>query len=106
MEKLREEDYVLSCLALVEFDIVLKSRGFPPEERMEKLALLLADYPQVKDRMGRITPLTLYLSAKLEMEHKLDYFDAGVASEALQHDGIVVSTDKAFDRIPNIKRKW
>jgi len=40
------------------------------------------------------------------MEYKLDYFDAGVAAEALQHDGIVISTDKAFDKIPYIKRKW
>jgi len=106
LEKLSENNYIISCLALLEFDIVLKSRGLPPEDRMEKLALLMADYPQIKEKTGRITPLTLYLLAKLEMEYNLDYFDAGVAAEALQHDGIIISTDRAFDKVPNIERKW
>jgi len=35
MGRLGRENYILSCLALVEFDVVLKSRGLPPEDRME-----------------------------------------------------------------------
>ncbi|KPV65422.1 MAG: hypothetical protein AOA65_0163 [Candidatus Bathyarchaeota archaeon BA1] len=37
---------------------------------------------------------------------RLDYFDAGVAAEALQLDGIVISTDEAFDKVSHIKRSW
>ena len=39
-------------------------------------------------------------------EADLEYFDAGVAAGALQLDGIVVSNDRAFDRIEGLKRIW
>ena len=104
MEKLGEEGYYVSAMALVEFDIVLKSRGFSYEERMDIFALLAADYPHAK--ISPLSPITFYLAAKIEEEHGLDYFDACVAAEALLLDGVVVSTDEAFDRVAGLKRIW
>lgn len=104
MAKLGEDGYRLSAMALVEFDIVLKSRGFLYERRMEVFALLAADYPRA--RVSQLSPLTFYLAAKIEKEQGLDYFDAYVAAEALLHDGVVVSTDEAFDRVPGLRRIW
>jgi PIN domain nuclease of toxin-antitoxin system len=106
MKNLRNKGYKLSAFALFEFDIVLKSRGFSFDERMEKVALLIKDFPLVTRRISSITPATIYLVAKLEKELSMDYFDAGIASEALQSDGVVVSTDKAFDDVPHVKRIW
>ncbi len=76
-------------------------RRYSPRERMEKLASpgRLPLHPG-----GRIAPTTLYLLAELELAYGLDYFDTGVAAEALEHDGIVVSTDKAFDQIRGLSR--
>jgi len=104
MEKLDEEDYYVSAMALVELDIVLKSRGFSEEERMEIFALLAADYPHAK--VSPLSPITFYTAAKIEREYNLDYFDACVAAEALLLDGIVISTDEAFDRVAGLKRIW
>ncbi len=98
--------YVLATSALIEFDIVLKSRGFDYNERMEKFALLIRDFPAAAEAVHRITPATLYLAALHERDFDLDYFDACVAAEAWEHDGIVVSTDESFDVIPDLKRMW
>ena len=106
MKNIKKKNYRLSAFALLEFDIVLKSRAISFNERMEKVALLIKDFPQVTRRMSSITPATIYLTARLEKELSMDYFDAGVASEALQSDGVVVSTDRVFDKVPNLTRVW
>jgi len=106
IKNLRKKNYRLSAFALLEFDIVLKSRGLSFDERMEKVGLLIKDLPQVTRRMSSITPATIYLTARLEKELSMDYFDAGVASEALQSDGVVISTDRVFDKVPNLTRVW
>jgi predicted nucleic acid-binding protein len=96
--------YELGTFALVEFDIVLKSRGFSNEERMGEMALLIADFPKVARAIHPVDPATFYLAAIFEAEFKLDYFDALMAAEAMQHDGTIVSADRAFDKVPSLKR--
>ena len=46
-----EQEVYLGAFALFEFDITLKSRGFTFEERMEKYALLLRDYPLIDRKL-------------------------------------------------------
>lgn len=106
LAQLREENTFIACFALLEFDIVLKSRGYTFEERMEIHALLLRDFPEAGEKVLSSNPSTLYLTAKLEKELGVEHFDAGVAAEALQHDGIVVSTDTIFDRVSGLTRVW
>lgn len=84
----------------------MKSRGFSFEDRMEKHASLLRDYPELDAKVAAISPAVLYLASKLEKEADLEYFDAGIAAEALQLDGEVVSTDRAFDRVEGLRRIW
>jgi predicted nucleic acid-binding protein len=96
----------LGTFALMEFDIVMKSRGLTFEDRMEKHVSLLRDYPDLDQKVAGVTPATMYLASRLEGEAKLEYFDAGVAAEALQLDGGVISTDRAFDRVEGLKRSW
>jgi predicted nucleic acid-binding protein len=76
------------------------------EDRMERYALLLRDYPALERKVASLSPATMYLTSKLENELGLEYFDAGIAAEALQLDGAVVSTDKAFDRVERLTRIW
>ena len=106
MKNLSRKNYRLSTFAMLEFDMVLKSRGFSFDERMEKAALLIKDFPLATKRLSSITPATIYLTARLEKELSMEYFDAGVASEALQTDGVVISIDRIFDKVPNLKRVW
>src|SRR5712692_8740964 len=104
MRRLRERDFWLAGFAVMEFDVVLKSRGFSFDERMEKSALMIKDFPNATSKTSSVNPSTLYLTAKLEKEQGMEYFDAGVASEALQRDGVVISTDRVFDKIPDLHR--
>jgi predicted nucleic acid-binding protein len=106
LQEIGEADVFLGAFALFEFDIILKSRGFTFAERTEKHALLLRDYPALDQKVAKVTPSTFYLTSKLEDEAALEYFDAGVAAEALQLDGLVVSTDRAFDRVVGLTRIW
>jgi predicted nucleic acid-binding protein len=106
LQRITKPEVYLGTFALLEFDIVMKSRGFSVEERMEKHALLLRDYPDLGGKMAGVSPATLYLASKLEGEAELEYFDAGVAAEALQLDGTIVSTDRTFDRVQGLTRIW
>ena len=73
---------------------------------METHALLLRDFPDLDRKVTRLTPSVLYLTSRLEEELRLEYFDAGIAAEALQLDGTIVSTDKAFDQVEGLTRTW
>jgi predicted nucleic acid-binding protein len=106
LRRISEPEIYLATFALLEFDIVMKSRGLSFEERMQKHASLLRDYPELDRKVATISPGTFYLASALGHEADLEYFDAGVAAEAIQLDGIVVSTDRAFDRVDGLRRIW
>ena len=106
MKRLRDPETWLASFSLMEFDVVLKRRGLSFDERMEKYALMIRDFPEAALKVRIISPLVMYLTARLEKEFGMDYFDAAVSSEALQYDGIVISTDEAFDRVGGLKREW
>jgi predicted nucleic acid-binding protein len=106
LQLIGETEVYLGAFALFEFDITLKSRGFTFEQRMEEYALLLRDHPPLDRKVAKLSPSTFYLAARLEEETDLEYFDAGIAAEALQLDGTVVSTDRAFDKVEGLSRTW
>lgn len=98
--------YYLASFALIEFDIVMKSRGLPHRERMARHALLARDFPASEIKTKHLSPTTLYLAASIEGAEGIDYFDAGVAAEAMVLDGEVVSTDRVFDKLQGLRRVW
>jgi len=106
LARLGEPDYYLAGFALFEFDIVMKSRGFSYGQRMLQHALLAKDYPLSAVKVRPLSPTVLYLSARIEGEEGTDYFDAGVSAEAKVLDGIVVSSDRVFDKLKGMKRIW
>lgn len=106
LRRISEPEMYLGAFTLFEFDVTLKSRGFSFEQRMETHALLLRDYPDLDRKVTTLTPSVLYFTSRLEEELQLEYFDAGIAAEALQLDGSVVSTDRAFDRVEGLTRNW
>ncbi len=106
LARLGEPDYYLAGFAMLEFDIVMKSRGFSHGERMLQHALLARDYPASTVKVRSVSPTVLYLAARIEGEEGTDYFDAGVAAEAKSLDGLVVSNDRIFDRLKRLRRIW
>jgi len=106
LREIEDPQIYLGAFALFEFDITLKSRGFTFGQRLEIHALLLRDYPPLDRKIARLSPSTFYLVSRLEDETNLEYFDAGIAAEAMQLDGLVVSTDRAFDKVEGLTRAW
>jgi len=106
LARLAEPTYYLAGFALFEFDIVMKSRGFSHRERTLRHALLALDYPASASKVIALSPTTIFLAAEIEGEEGTDYFDAGVAAEPKALDGLVVSTDRAFDKLQGVKRIW
>ena len=95
---------LLGTFALMEFDVVLRRRGFSARARREEMTLLALDFPGAVASVHPVTPKTLYLAALYDEEFALGYFDSLIAAEASEHDGTVVSTDREFDRIPGLRR--
>jgi len=56
--------------ALLEFDIMMKSRGFSHKQRMLQHALLAKDYPLSTAKVRPLSPTVLYLSARIEGERR------------------------------------
>ena len=106
LARLREPDYFLAGFGMLEFDIVMKSRGFSYRERMLQHALLAKDYPASTVKVRSVSPTVLFLTARIEGEEGTDYFDAGVAAEAKSLDGLVVSSDRIFDELKGLRRIW
>jgi predicted nucleic acid-binding protein len=103
---LENPEYYLAGFAILEYDIVLKSRGFTPRKRVTYYAVLSNDFQSLSTKTRRLSPEIMYLAAKLEEEAGLDYFDAGVAAEARMFDGQIVSKDGVFDKLAGITRIW
>ncbi len=77
----------------------MKSRGFGHSERMVRHALLARDYPASSSKVRLLSRTTIFLAAEIEGEEGTAYFDARVAAECKALDGVVVSTDRVFDRL-------
>jgi len=95
---------LLGTFTLLEFDVVLKSNGYSANQRREQLLLLVKDYPRAATRIHQVCPSTLVLASTIEENSYLDYFDALIAAESVEHDGTVVSSDREFDKVLGLTR--
>jgi predicted nucleic acid-binding protein len=92
--------------SLLEFDLILKSRGQTPEQRMEKYGLLLHDYPNIIEASYPVTPLIMHEVGRLESVYELDYFDAGVIATSLALDGKVATKDRQIQKVSEVELVW
>ncbi len=104
LEKLKGKLYVPDT-ALLEFEITLKSKG--RSNRKVKTALLALK--EIFEIYGVIEAQTLNIQTlirhlEIMYEHGLSFFDSLIASSTLSLDGIVVSDDKDFDKVVDIRR--
>jgi len=92
-------------VALLEFEITLKSRG----RRNSEIRLALLALKEIFETYNVVeveTLNTLVLTKHLEImdNYGLSFFDSLIAAATLSIDGIVVSDDRDFDSVPEIKR--
>lgn len=94
----------VAAAGLLEFDLVLKARGYSSSSRMREFKNLIGGFPETEGAPGTLAPRTLYVAAAIEGGFGLDYFDALIAAEALVFDGKLVSSDRDFDGVPGLGR--
>ena len=98
--------WFIPSFALLEFDLVLKSRGYSESDRMEKYALLINDYPNIEKKVIPITPRIIHETARIESLYGIDYFDAGMIATALILDKKIATVDKKIAKISEIEIVW
>ncbi len=86
--------------AYMEYELVLKSKGY----NEDKVRGDIKSFRSIRN-LGEI-PLTSHViikASKLRIEYGLSYFDSLHAASAFFHDKTVISVDKAYGKIPEIK---
>lgn len=91
--------------AILEFQLTLRARG---RSSLEVREALLALYEILREKglkdVKTMGLNLLILQCELETKYGLSYFDSLIAASALMVDKQIVSDDKDFDKIPELKR--
>ena len=91
--------------ALLESVVVLKARGRSAGEIREAVNALkdIFEIYLIKEVKTIDTDL-IVKQAEIEEKYGLTFFDSLIASSALKLDKTVIADDKAFDKIPELRR--
>ncbi len=83
---------VISQTSLIEFDLLMKTRGLSSDERLKAWFVLykLIDI----DTIEPVTPLDIIVATYLTTDFKLDYFDALIAAQCMVRKAKPLTTDK------------
>jgi PIN domain nuclease of toxin-antitoxin system len=84
----------ISQAALLEFDLLMKSRGFTLEERLDTWQLLSIILS--RDSIEPIYPEDFALAATLTDREGLDYFDSLIAAQCINRKAKPLTTDQAI----------
>ena len=84
----------ISQAALIELDLLMKSRGFSPEERESAWLVLTRVIPE--DAVEPLTPQDFAAAVELHESKGLDYFDALVAAQCAVRGARPLTTDAAI----------
>ncbi|AEM39617.1 hypothetical protein Pyrfu_1763 [Pyrolobus fumarii 1A] len=87
----------VSQAALIELDLLMKSRGFTLEERMDTWSLLATLIP--REHVEPLLPSDFALATVLVHDRKLDYFDALIAAQCINRGGKPLTTDMEIIKV-------
>ena len=103
--KLEEEGWVIASAALLELDLLLKSEGISQSERREVFDALDADLGN--EVFFSLTPHILAAAINLQSTQGASirdfYFDSLHLATASSLDGVIVSSDAHFRKIPGVR---
>lgn len=85
--------------AYLEYEIVLRSKGYPPQDIIEDIEAFQA-IKQIKEKT--LTAHIIALAASLRQKHDISYFDSLHAATALTYDKTIISVDKDYRKIPQL----
>jgi PIN domain nuclease of toxin-antitoxin system len=105
MMRVRRGEWTVASSALLELDLILKNERIGDEERFDVFNALTAEFPS--EMIAPITHSSIATAIGLQKTYagiRSFYFDSIHIGLAIQADGIIVSSDAAFDRISEVKR--
>ena len=93
-------DVSIATSALMEYSLVLRSKGVSDREIQSDIILI-----RTINNLGEayLTSEVLVKAIDLRTKYGLTYFDSLHAATAILKDRVIISTDKAYSKINNIK---
>lgn len=90
----------IAASALMEYELILKSRGYNDEEISADIKALT----RIKN-VGEapINAQVILKAINLRRKYQLTYFDSLHAATAILQDGTIISSDKAYQEIKELK---
>jgi len=102
-EKISNEsikNVAIPASALIEYELILRSKGYSEDAIRDDIQAFM-----IINNIREI-PLTFKViinASMLREKYHLTYFDSLHAASALIHDRTVISVDRCYEKIPNIK---
>lgn len=104
LKKVEEGQWYVASSAFLEFDLLLKKAGASMEDRIDVFESLK---PHVRSEVVcKLNHQTVAIAGRLQKAYRFSnfYFDSLHLGTAMEHDGQIVSSDKSFDHIKEVKR--
>lgn len=95
------QDIYAASSAYMEYELVHRAKGVPDGEVMEDLDAF-SRYPNLGEATLKVE--TLIKAAELRSGYGLTCFDSIHAATAILHDGVIISSDRAYDNVPGLRR--
>lgn len=97
----RLEGMRLASSALLEYELVLRSRGYDEKDIREDIEAfkLIPNLDEVP-----LTSEVILKASSLREAYSLTYFDSLHCATAILYDGQIVASDNAYDKVPEVKR--
>jgi len=91
----------IAASALLEYELLLKSRGVTDSQIAEDL-LAFSAYPNLGEEP--LDSNKIILAQRLRDQYHLTYFDSLHCAAAMLFDGKIIGTDAAYDAVPAVQR--
>jgi len=104
LKRVEEGEWFVVSSAFLEFDLLLKKAGVSIEERVDVFESLK---PHVRSEVVcKLSHQTMAVAGRLQKAYSFSnfYFDSLHLGAAMEHDGQIVSSDKSFDYVKEVKR--
>jgi len=104
LEKVRDGKWHVASPAFLELDLVLKKSGILLEDRISAFEALKPHIPL--ESTLKFTHQTMAVVGRLQRTCRFPhfYFDSLHLGIAIEHDGEIVSSDRDFDTVREVKR--
>lgn len=96
----RIRNIAVAASALIEYELILKSRGYKEEE----IAADIEAFINIENmREAPLTSKTMLTAINLRKKYGLTYFDSLHAAAAILYDETIISADKAYKTLKELK---